>query len=187
MLIMAAAYSGKIDKSAQIISFIKVQNNCHRCCGSGRRANAAQCQDCWIIHRLSVRQSGCRTCRKCQYFVSCARFRIDRYGIKLFCAGVGPAHPDITNASCRLKASEFKTCATNGVTPITEIAIDLDGIALATAKSTVLAHVTEQELYYTMAKMPFGKPNPTKTWKDVSAKYPAIPIRFYGPPTTSGT
>jgi phosphate transport system substrate-binding protein len=108
-------------------------------------------------------------------------------GIKLFCAGVGAEHPDIANASRRIKASEFKSCATNGVTQITEIAIGLDGISLATAKSTPLANVTSQELYYALAKTPFGKPNPTKTWKDVNAKYPALPIRIYGPPTTSGT
>jgi phosphate transport system substrate-binding protein len=108
-------------------------------------------------------------------------------GIKLFCAGVGAEHPDIVNASRRVKASEFKTCAANGVTQISEINIGLDGIALATAKSTTLANVTSQELYYAMAKSPFGKPNPTKTWRDVNPKYPALAIRIYGPPTTSGT
>ena len=34
---------------------------------------------------------------------------------------------------------------------------------------------------------PFGKPNRAKTWKDVNGKLPAIPIRVYGPPPTSGT
>ncbi len=108
-------------------------------------------------------------------------------GIKLFCGGVGAGHPDITNASRRIKASEFKTCAANGVTQITEIAVGLDGLSIATGKSTALSNLTTQELYYALAKTPFGKPNPTKTWKDVNGKYPAIPIRIYGPPTTSGT
>ncbi len=108
-------------------------------------------------------------------------------GVKLFCAGVGAQHPDITNASRRIKASEFKTCAANGVTQITEIMIGLDGISLATARATPLANVTLLELYYAMAKTPFGKPNLTKTWKDVNPKYPSLPIRIYGPPTTSGT
>ncbi|MFC3118126.1 substrate-binding domain-containing protein [Jhaorihella thermophila] len=31
-------------------------------------------------------------------------------GMKLFCAGVGQEHPDITNASRRMKAGEFKMC-----------------------------------------------------------------------------
>jgi phosphate transport system substrate-binding protein len=108
-------------------------------------------------------------------------------GVKLFCAGVGAQHPDIVDASRRLKLSEFRQCAANGVTQITEIQVGLDGISLATSKATGLSNLTTQELYYALAKTPFGKPNPTKTWKDVNGKYPAIPIRIYGPPTTSGT
>src|SRR5918996_1828921 len=41
-------------------------------------------------------------------------------GMKLFCAGVGESHPDITNASRRITKSEFETCTTNGV-KITEV------------------------------------------------------------------
>lgn len=108
-------------------------------------------------------------------------------GFKLFCAGVGPGFPDISNASRRMKLSEFRNCAANGVSQITEIKVGLDGIAVATAKATGLSNLTTQELYYALAKTPFGKVNPTKTWKDVNGKYPAIPIRIYGPPSTSGT
>ena len=53
-------------------------------------------------------------------------------GFKLFCAGVGERFPDISNASRRMKASEAKPCAANGVTEVTEIQIGLDGLALAT-------------------------------------------------------
>ena len=42
-------------------------------------------------------------------------------------------------------------------------------------------------MYLAIAKTPFGKPNKAKTWKDVNGKLPAIPIRVYGPPPTSGT
>jgi len=38
-----------------------------------------------------------------------------------------------------------------------------------------------------IAKTPFGKPNTSKTWKDINGALPATPIRIYGPPTTSGT
>ncbi len=108
-------------------------------------------------------------------------------GMKLFCAGVGAQHPDVVNASRRIKMSEYKLCAANGVSQITEIQVGLDGVAVATGKSTALSNITLQELYYALAKTPFGKPNPTKTWKDVNSKYPALPIRIYGPPSTSGT
>ena len=108
-------------------------------------------------------------------------------GIKLFCSGIGARFPDIANASRRMKASEAKACAANGVTKITEIQVGIDGIALATAKGTPLAGMTTRDVYMALAKTPFGKPNRAKTWKDVNAKLPAIPIRVYGPPPTSGT
>src|ERR1044071_6208426 len=57
-------------------------------------------------------------------------------GMKLFCAGVGERFPDIENASRRMKASEAKLCAANGVKDVTEIQIGLDGVVLATAAST---------------------------------------------------
>src|SRR5688572_13552694 len=53
-------------------------------------------------------------------------------GMKLFCGGVGARFPDVENASRRMKASEAKLCASNGVTKITEIQVGIDGIAFAT-------------------------------------------------------
>ena len=108
-------------------------------------------------------------------------------GMKLFCAGVGERFPDVENASRRMKASEAKLCAANGVKEITEIQVGLDGVAFATAKATGLSNLTQRDIYLAIAKTPFGKPNKAKTWKDVNGKLPAIPIRVYGPPTTSGT
>jgi phosphate transport system substrate-binding protein len=108
-------------------------------------------------------------------------------GMKLFCAGVGERFPDIEDASRRMKASEAKLCAANGVKDVTEIQIGLDGVVLATAHGTPIAGLTQKDLYLALAKTPYGKPNKAKTWKDVNAKLPALPIRVYGPPTTSGT
>ena len=108
-------------------------------------------------------------------------------GFKLFCAGVGARFPDVSNASRRIKASEAKLCSANGVRQITEIQIGVDGLAAATAKSSALSALTQRDIYLAIAKAPFGKPNRAKTWKDVNARLPAIPIRVYGPPTTSGT
>ena len=108
-------------------------------------------------------------------------------GFKLFCSGVGERFPDISNASRRMKASEAKQCAAAGVKEVTEIQIGIDGIAFATAKQTPLSGVSTRDIYVALAKMPFGKPNRAKTWKDVNPKLPAIPIRVYGPPPTSGT
>ena len=108
-------------------------------------------------------------------------------GMKLFCGGVGARFPDVANASRRMKASEAKACAANGVSKITEIQVGLDGLAAATAKNSALSNLSQRDIYLAIAKAPFGKPNRAKTWKDVNAKLPAVPIRVYGPPTTSGT
>jgi phosphate transport system substrate-binding protein len=108
-------------------------------------------------------------------------------GIKLFCAGVGERFPDVANASRRMKASEAKACAANGVSKITEIQVGIDGIALATAKGSPLQNLTTRDIYAALAKTPWGKPNRARTWKDVNGRLPALPIRVYGPPPTSGT
>ena len=60
-------------------------------------------------------------------------------GLKLFCKGLGTEHPDITNASRRIKSKEVKKCSKNGVTDITEIKVGFDGIAMALS----LIHISE--------------------------------------------
>jgi phosphate transport system substrate-binding protein len=108
-------------------------------------------------------------------------------GMKLFCAGVGEKFPDVENASRRMKASEAKLCQQNGVGAITEIQVGIDGISFATAKNSPLLNLTQRDIYLALAKTPYGKPNRAKTWHDVNASLPNIPIRVYGPPPTSGT
>lgn len=108
-------------------------------------------------------------------------------GMKLFCGGVGVSHPDIANASRRMKKSEYEDCAKNGVDKIVEIQVGLDGIAFAEAKGGLGIKLTQEDVYKALAANPYGKPNAAKTWKDVNASYPAEPILVYGPPSTSGT
>lgn len=108
-------------------------------------------------------------------------------GMKLFCAGVGERFPDVENASRRMKAAEAKLCISNGVTQVTEIQVGLDGVSFATAKGTPLSNVSQRDIYLAIAKTPFGRVNTAKTWHDVNPKLPALAIRVYGPPTTSGT
>jgi phosphate transport system substrate-binding protein len=108
-------------------------------------------------------------------------------GIKLFCAGVGAQHPDMVNASRRLKASELEDCKKNGVTEVVEIQVGLDGIAFASAKGGIMMNLTPEIVYKALAAKPFGKEQTAKTWKDVDPSLPAEPILVYGPPSTSGT
>jgi phosphate transport system substrate-binding protein len=108
-------------------------------------------------------------------------------GMKLFCAGVGAQHPDIENASRRMKKSEFEECQKNGVIEIVEIQVGIDGIAFAEAKQGPGMKLTPLDVYKALAANPFGKPNTAKSWKDVNPALPDMPILVYGPPSTSGT
>jgi phosphate transport system substrate-binding protein len=108
-------------------------------------------------------------------------------GFKLFCAGVGVAHPDIANASRRMKKSEHDECVANGVKDIVEIQIGLDGIAFAEAQEGPKIELTPVEVYKALAANPFGQPNAAKNWSDINPALPATPILVYGPPSTSGT
>ena len=112
-------------------------------------------------------------------------------GLKLFCAGVGVGHPDITNASRRIKSSEVDRCAENGVTDITEVKFGFDGIVLANSKAIEPFSITLQQLFLALAKdVPSDGgmvANPNQTWADVDASLPAVEIEVLGPPPTSGT
>lgn len=112
-------------------------------------------------------------------------------GLKLFCAGIGDEHPDITNASRRIKKSEVEKCAKAGITDITEVKVGFDGIVLANSKSTAPILLTKKQIFMALAKeVPVGGKmiaNPYKTWNDVDASLPNTKIEVLGPPPTSGT
>lgn len=108
-------------------------------------------------------------------------------GIKLFCAGLGAATPDIANASRRMKADEFASCKANGVTEVIELQVGLDGLAFASAKGGLMMDLTPEIVYKALAANPYGKPQTSRTWRDVDPALPAEPILVYGPPSTSGT
>jgi phosphate transport system substrate-binding protein len=112
-------------------------------------------------------------------------------GLKIFCQGIGTNHPDITNASRRIKASELELCKSNGVEEITEFRVGSDGIVIASSKEAEPMDLTLQQLFLALGeKVPVdGKwvKNPNKNWSDVDASLPNKPIRVMGPPPTSGT
>ena len=111
-------------------------------------------------------------------------------GMKLFCAGIGLGHPDITNASRRIKKSEFSKCSAKGI-GITEIKIGFDGIVLANSKKTKALKITKKQIFQALAhKVPVnGKlvANPYKKWSDIDPSLPNSKIEVLGPPPTSGT
>lgn len=123
-------------------------------------------------------------------------------GMKLFCSGVGLQHPDVTNASRRVKSSEAEMCAENGVS-MTEFIVGNDGLAFANSRDgnsfdISIAHIAAA----LAAKLPDDSgnviQNPLQTWQDVdlyvaemmqsgAMGLPAMNIRVLVPPPTSGT
>ena len=112
--------------------------------------------------------------------------------MKLFCAGVGDGHPDVTNASRRMKKGEFEDCQKNGVKDIVEIKVGFDGLTIAQSKQGAPIKLTLGQVFLALAKEvpgPDGKlvANPNKNWSDIDKSLPNIKIEVLGPPPTSGT
>ncbi len=115
-------------------------------------------------------------------------------GFRLFCAGIGVEHPDLCNASRRIRADEFAICEQNGVGPIVEIKIGYDGVVMANNRQAPAFHLTRGEIFLALAKAvpdPAGTrsivANPYPTWRAIDPRLPDLPIRVLGPSTTSGT
>ena len=117
-------------------------------------------------------------------------------GMKLFCAGIGTEHPDITNASRAIKNSEKELCAKNGVA-FQEFVVGNDGLAFASSNEADPMDVTIAHIAAALAAELDGKPNQMKTWDQVDAYVesrggqklglPNRPIAVMIPPPTSGT
>ena len=115
-------------------------------------------------------------------------------GMKLFCASNAIDTPDLSNASRRMKKSEFDMCAKNGVTSITEVLVGYDGIVVSNSNTAKQIKITRKELFLALAKDVPAKDgskklvaNPYKLWSDINPALPANKIEVLGPPPTSGT
>ena len=113
-------------------------------------------------------------------------------GLKLFCAGIGMEHPDVTNASRRIKSSEVERCVSNGIDEITEVKIGYDGIVLGNARSSGQLSIDIAQLWLALAaEVPAADgsivANPYTMWSDIDPGLPDVAIRVMGPPPTSGT
>jgi phosphate transport system substrate-binding protein len=115
-------------------------------------------------------------------------------GFKLFCDGIGVQHPDITNASRRVKRSEVQNCIDHGVDRIVEVKLGYDGIVVANSRQAPQLSLTLEHLYLALAKdVPDPEsgahlvPNPYMRWSQIDPSLPDVRIEVYGPPPTSGT
>ena len=103
-------------------------------------------------------------------------------GMKLFCAGIGPNSPSVTNASRAIKDKEAKLCEKNGVSFI-EFKVGNDGIAFANSVEGPKVNLTKEQLWQAMADLG-ARP---KMWSDIDPSLPSYEIKIMTPPATSGT
>ena len=113
-------------------------------------------------------------------------------GMKLFCAGIGVRHPDLTGASRAMKTSEYELCQKNGVNDISEALIGFDGLSIAIARSSDRDwNLTLEQVFLALSsEVPINgewAANPYSKWSDIDPQLPDIDILAYGPPPTSGT
>ena len=112
-------------------------------------------------------------------------------GMKIFCGGVGPDHPDITGASRAMKASEYEACLGAGVDQVTEVLIGYDGLSIAHARSSPEIALSKAQIFRALAAEVEvdGEvvANPYTNWKQIDASFPDSEITVFGPPPTSGT
>jgi len=104
-------------------------------------------------------------------------------GMKLFCKGVGPNTPDMTNASRAIKPKERDMCFNNGVTDISQVIVGLDGIAFIHSAENNTVNFTVEQLWQALSE----KGNKPEKWSDIDSSLPNIKISVLVPPPTSGT
>lgn len=111
--------------------------------------------------------------------------------LDLFCAGVGPATPDIAVTTRRMPRSTAETCRANGVQDIVEIRIGMGALVIAARRGDPIQALTSRQVYEGLAAERASDEgfisNPDQTWADVSPGLPAVPIRFLVPDESSGT
>ena len=103
-------------------------------------------------------------------------------GIKKFCQGIGDDTVDIANASRAMKEEEKATCASAGVTDITEVKLGYDGIVFATDINGTPFALTPSMIYKAI-----GKDSTAASWKDVDPSLPDQKILMLIPGTKHGT
>jgi phosphate transport system substrate-binding protein len=112
-------------------------------------------------------------------------------GFWALCEGVGPDHPDATNATRRIKQSEFEVCQKNGV-EIVELAVGLDILVVAQSRAGPPVKLTPAEMFLALGKDVPDKEgrlvaNPYKKWSDIDGTLPDMMIEMRVLPPISGT
>ena len=115
------------------------------------------------------------------------KFRDTKIALKRTGTGTGfkemiAGRIDIANASRPIKESEKADCEKNGI-ELLELVIALDGLTVCVNnENDWIDSITVAQL-----KKIWAPGSTVKSWKDVDASWPDIPISLYGPGEESGT
>lgn len=109
-------------------------------------------------------------------------------GFKLFCAGIGPEHPDVVTAERPATAAEIAACRQRGIS-LAEIRIGHQAIVLAKARAGTALSLTPQQVFLAVAQQVPSNgrllANPYRLWSDIDFALPVAPIEVLAPPLTS--
>ncbi|MBK1664785.1 phosphate-binding protein [Rhodospirillum rubrum] len=112
-------------------------------------------------------------------------------GFHRFCVGVGLETPDLVAASRTMTDQERARCRANGVDDIGEIYLGHGAVVLARSWQTPFPALTRRMVWMALADEVPRKwtlvANPNRLWSDIAPGLPAVPIRIFGPPPSSGT
>lgn len=112
-------------------------------------------------------------------------------GFQLFCRGLGPDTPDVTDASRTMSREERDACERNKVGTVLELRVGYDGILIANGRTAPRFDLTLDQLYRALARqVPVGGrfvKNPYRRWRDIDPRLPDLPILVYGPAPNHGT
>lgn len=103
-------------------------------------------------------------------------------GIKKFCEGTDDSSIDIVTASRPIKKEELASCASAGVTDISEVRIGYDGIVFASINTGPAYALTAKDIY-----LAIGKDSTAVTWSDINPQLPEEKILMLVPGTKHGT
>jgi len=101
-------------------------------------------------------------------------------GMKMFCAGIGTEHPDMTGASRPMKDKEAALCKSNNVS-FEEVIVGYDGITISNSIHAERVSFTKEQLFIAVTD------TSKKNWSDIDPSLPNYPISIMLPPPTSGT
>ena len=112
-------------------------------------------------------------------------------GFSQFCEGIGDNTIDIANASRQIRDGEREACTAAGVTDIREIQFGFDGIVFASAATGPDFALTPVQVYKAIAAQVVVDgalvDNPYKSWSEVDASLPDLPIALAVPAANHGT